>query len=111
MGDPGFHARLEVQSAAESMLKHLQPIAERNPGAGAAGVEFNAVLARAHEVFPDSAVIAEIGKVEGSVSLPDLIAKLASLVGAAQADAIARTMAEADEHNRSTQSWWREFNR
>jgi hypothetical protein len=48
------------------MLKQLKPSAERNPGAGATGVEFNAMLARAHEIFP-SAVIGEIGKVEGSV--------------------------------------------
>ncbi len=111
MGDPGFHARLEVQSAAESMLEHLKPIAERNPGAGTTSADFNAMVARAHEVFPDSVVIGEIGQVEGSVSLSDLVGKLAILVGAAKADAIARTIAEADEHNRSTQSWWREFNR
>ena len=111
MGDPGFHARLEVQSAAESMLRHLRPIAERNPGAVTSGVEFNALLQRAHGVFPDSAVIGAIIRVEGGASLPDLVGKLAVLVGAAQADTMARTIEEADEHNRSTQSWWREFNR
>lgn len=75
-------AKTGVRSMANTMLRHVQPIAGKNPGAGAEAPDFNAVLAQAKKAFPGAAGPQAIRPFEHGATFGDLAARLAAIAGA-----------------------------
>ncbi len=78
----------EVRLAVLGMLDNLKTMAEKNPDTPIRGAyeDFNALLVRAKEAFPNSRTIKEMKRLGGSISLAELVAKLSALKGAITAE-------------------------
>lgn len=92
-------AWLEIEQTTEAMIQNWAPLAQRNPEVSVKGDDFDALLRRAREAFPQSEAIAEIKEVNGVTTLIDVLGKLSIIGGAVKAAFAARNLAAAEAHN------------
>lgn len=90
---------LEILNTVQALVKHLAPLAEKNPEASVRGDDFNALLKRARAALPSSGAIRDLKEVENVTNLVDLFGKLSIIEGAVQAFFTARSHAAIRPHN------------
>ena len=96
----------EVVTTAESMIKDLGPLVERNPQATIKGDDFNALLKRARAAFPGSQAIRDLNEIDGVTTLADLLGKLSVIQGAARATFAERSYEAVRRHNEEQKARW-----
>ncbi|MFQ5656590.1 MAG: hypothetical protein ACE5G5_03550 [Candidatus Methylomirabilales bacterium] len=79
--------RDEVDTEVVSLLQSLKALGDKNPDSpiGGAFDDFNRLLERAKEAFPDARSIQEMGHIISGDSLTTVVAKLSIIKGAIDA--------------------------